>query len=97
MNALNSELTVIPRVKLIYPNSTTSWFSKKAVGHYQAYNFRPDGQICLYDNQSNNCKALDNMVRPELLFFVKEWIHTFILNCCEHGVEIVPEKAGAVY
>lgn len=55
LNLLGKEFTLKAFINFIPPPSGSG---KKAVGHYQSYNFRPDGQICLYDNQSKHCKAL---------------------------------------
>lgn len=69
LNIKGDEYTLKAFINFIPPPPNVG---EKAIGHYQSYNFRPDGQIQLYDNQTKNCKALSKNVRPELLIFIKE-------------------------
>lgn len=45
---------------------------EEAIGHFQAYNIRPDSQIQVYDNKNRYCQKPNDIVTPFLLIYVKE-------------------------
>lgn len=66
----NSQFTLKSFINYINPPKDL----KNAIGHYQAFNLRPDSQFQIYDNASKHCKTVssETEVKPEILIYIKD-------------------------